>query len=169
MSTKMLWNAKTLAAFTLAVLAVLIGSMFLVGTSSATPGTGVTSEPIASGSLSDPIAAKFKTELGVVHTDVSKVALTKFTITPGGAVGWHQHSGPVWVVVASGTLTFYAGDDPTCTGKVHPQGSAFIDPGNDTHNARNEGSENLVIYVVFMLPADGAARIDEPNPGNCPF
>ncbi len=169
MSTKMLWNAKTLAVSTLAVLVVLIGSMFLVGISSATPGTGITSEPIASGSLSDPIAAKFKTELEVVHTDVSKVALTKLTITPGGAAGWHQHGGPLWAMVASGSMTFYDGDDPSCTGKVYPQGSAFMDPGDHTHNVRNEGSENLVIYVVFMLPADGAARIDEPNPGNCPF
>ena len=153
----------------LIVIAVLIGSMFLVSTASATPGTGITSEPITSGSLSEPISAKFKTDFGVVHTDVSKVTMVKLTIVPGGSSGWHQHGGPLWAVVASGTLTFYAGDDPSCTGKVYPQGSAFMDPGDHTHNVRNEGSENLVIYVVFMLPTDGAARIDEPNPGNCPF
>jgi hypothetical protein len=44
-----------------------------------------------------------------------------------------------------------------------------MDPGNHTHNARNEGSENLIVYVVFMLPEGGAPRIDVPNPGNCPF
>ena len=151
------------------VIAVLIGSTFLVGTASATPGTGITSEPIASGNLSGPVSAKFKTDFGVVHTDVSKVTLTKLTIAPGGAAGWHQHGGPLWVVVASGSLTYYDGDDPSCTGVVYPQGSAFMDPGGHTHNARNEGSENLVIYVVFMLPEGGAARIDVPAPGNCPF
>jgi quercetin dioxygenase-like cupin family protein len=98
--------------------------------------------------------------------------MSKVTFTPGGDTGWHQHSGPVWVVVASGSLTFYENDDLSCTGVVYPPGSAFMDPGNHTHTARNEGSENLVInlviYVVFMTPEGGATRIDVPAPGNYP-
>jgi quercetin dioxygenase-like cupin family protein len=151
------------------ILAILASMAVWVGTSKATPASGVTVEPIGSGSLSDPIWAKFKPPSGVVHTDVSKITMSKVTFVPGGDAGWHQHSGPVWVVVASGSLTFYEGDDPTCTGVVYPQGSAFMDPGNHTHTARNEGSENLVIYVVFMTPEGGATRIDAPAPGNCPF
>jgi quercetin dioxygenase-like cupin family protein len=151
-----------------AILAVLVSSMAWVGTS-ATPATGVTVEPITAGSLSDPISAKFKPPSGVVHTDTSRITISKVTFAPGGDAGWHQHSGPVWVVVASGSLTFYEGGDPTCTGEVFPQGSAFMDPGNHTHTARNEGSGNLVIYVVFMTPQGGATRIDVPAPGNCPF
>ena len=152
-----------------AILAVLVSSMVWVGTSRATPATGVTVEPITAGDLSDPISAKFKPPSGVVHTDTSRITISRVTFAPGGDAGWHQHSGPVWVVVASGSLTFYEGDDPTCTGEVFPKGSAFMDPGNHTHTARNEGSGNLVIYVVFMTPEGGATRIDVPAPGNCPF
>ena len=169
MSAKKLWKPKTLAVFALSMIVVLIGSMFAVRTVRATPGSGITPETLASGNLSDPISAKFKTEFGNVKADVSKTTLIKYTIIPGGVFGWHQHGGPLWVMVVSGSLTFYDSDDASCTGKVYQAGSAFMDPGNHTHNARNEGSENLVIYVVFMLPEGGAPRIDAPDPGNCPF
>lgn len=157
--------------FAMVLILVILSSMAVwVGTSKATPASGVTIEPIGAGNLSDPIWAKFKPQQGVVHTDVSRITMSKVTFAPGGVAGWHQHSGPVWVVVASGNFTYYEGDDPTCTGVVYPAGSAFMDPGSHTHNARNESSsENLVIYVVFMTPEGGATRIDVPAPGNCPF
>lgn len=152
-----------------AIVAVLVSSMVWVGNSRATSATGVTVELLTAGNLPGPIQSKFKPQSGVVHSDISRITMSKVTFAPGGDAGWHQHSGPVWVVVASGSLTFYEGDDPTCTGVVYPPGSAFMDPGNHTHTARNEGSENLVIYVVFMTPQGGATRIDVPAPGNCPF
>lgn len=152
-----------------AILAVLVSSAVWVGTSKATPGTGIISEPITSGSLPEPIWAKFKPQSGVVHTDVTKITMIKQTLSPGGSTGWHQHGGPIWVVVASGNLTLYDGGDPSCTGVAYPQGSAFMDPGTHTHIARNEGSENVVVYVTFMLPEGGATRIDVPAPGNCGF
>ena len=156
--------------FAIALILVLVASMAVwVGTSKATPASGLTIEPIASGSLSDPVEAKFKPQSGVVHTDVTKITMNKQTLAPGGTTGWHQHGGPIWVVVASGTLTLYDGDNPSCTGVVYPAGSAFMDPGDHTHLARNEGSENVVVYVTFMLPEGGATRIDVPAPGNCPF
>ena len=169
MSAKKSWSPKMLLVFALAVLVVLSSSIFPVATARATAGSGVTSEPIASGLLLETIPAKFKTETGTVQTDVTKTALIKYIIAPGGVFGWHQHGGPLWAMVVSGTLTFYHSDDPSCTGVKYPAGTTFMDPGNHTHNARNEGSENLVVYVVFMLPEGGAPRIDVPNPGNCPF
>jgi quercetin dioxygenase-like cupin family protein len=156
--------------FAIVLILTLVSSMAVwVGTSRATPASGLTIEPIASGNLSDPIDAKFKSPSGVVHTDVTKITMIKQTFTPGGTTGWHQHGGPIWVVVASGTLTLYEGDDASCTGVVYTPGSAFMDPGDHTHLARNEGSENVVVYVTFMLPEGGAPRIDVPAPGNCPF
>lgn len=168
MFTKRLWNTRTLAVFTLALLAVLIGAALSARPSGATPGEGVTSEPLASGNLADPVRAKFK-DWFKVDTDVSQVRVVRFTVTPGGYFGWHQHGGPVWAVIVSGTLTYYSGDDPACTPVTYPAGSTFMDPGNHTHNARNEGSEDVVVYATFMLPEGGAVRIDMPAPGNCPF
>jgi hypothetical protein len=37
------------------------------------------------------------------------------------------------------------------------------------HVVRNEGNVDLVTVVVSLVPADAARRIDQPNPGNCPF
>jgi quercetin dioxygenase-like cupin family protein len=159
---------RKLLVFT-AIAAVLVSSAIWVGTSKATSPTGLTSEPITSGSLPQPIGAKFKTQFGVIHTDVTQITMIKQTLAPGGSTGWHQHGGPIWVVIASGTLTLYDGDDPSCTGVVYSQGSAFMDPGTHTHIARNEGSVEVVVYVTFMLPEGGAPRIDVPDPGNCNF
>lgn len=90
-------------------------------------------------------------------------------IAPGGTFGWHSHPGPSIVVVKSGELTLYRGDDPTCTPTVVPAGSGFVDDGGDVHMVRNEGSVETVVYVTSLVPKGAARRIDEPSPGNCPF
>lgn len=143
----------------------------VAGIALATPPSGVTSTPIAQGSL-EPIDIKVKTgawKARIKTKGQSDVAVVENRIAPGGHFGWHSHPGPSLVIVKSGTLTFYRGDDPDCTPQEHPAGSAFVDPGGDVHIARNEGSEQLVVIVTRLLPAGAPGRIDEPNPGNCPF
>ncbi|HET9484701.1 MAG TPA: cupin domain-containing protein [Xanthomonadales bacterium] len=157
----------------------------------ATPGAGVTPRSIAIGVLPEAIRAKFKAahdderarrdwrvvlDAGQVQpthdesgTDVEDIVVIEFTIAPGGYFGWHKHGGPVWVVVKQGTLTLYDADDETCTGTAYIAGSAFLDSGDHVHNARNEGTEPVVVYGTFMLPDGGAVRVDAPNPGVCPF
>jgi quercetin dioxygenase-like cupin family protein len=154
----------------LAVIAAIIGSLLISQIAGATPPAGLSATPIASGALSETQQVKFKGHHGGFGkgTEVSTISIVRYEIEPGGSFGWHQHGGPLWVVVAEGTLTFY-GAQTGCAGRAHPAGSAFIDPGDMTHTARNEGSENLVIYVTFMLPEGAPARIDMPNPGVCPF
>ena len=169
MSANVSWNPKMLVTVALTVAVLLASSIYPIIKVGATPGSGVTGELIASGTLPEEVPAKFKTETGIVQADVSKINVIRYTIVPGGVFGWHEHGGPLWATVVSGNLTIYHGDDPTCTGEVYPAGSVFMDPGNHTHNARNEGTENLVVLVTFMLPEGGAPRIDVPNPGNCPF
>lgn len=150
---------------------VVCGSAFVPGGADATPGSGVSSEPVALGSLPEPVRAKLKDDLGGFDagTAVTQVTVIKFTIAPGGYFGWHRHGGPVWVVVAAGELTLYDSDDTTCTGRVHKPGSAFLDAGNHSHNARNEGVNPVVVYGTFLLPAGGAVRIDADDPKVCAF
>lgn len=169
MSANRSWRSKKTMLFILSVAVILASSVFPITRAAATPGSGVTGELVAAGTLLEPITSKFKTETGNVRTEVSEITVIKYTIAPGGVFGWHQHGGPLWANVVSGSLTFYHGDDPTCSGEVYPAGSVFMDPGNHIHNARNEGTENLVVLVTYMLPDGGAPRIDIPNPGNCPF
>ena len=155
----------------LLVLALLVGAALFVGTATATPGSGVTSTPIATGDLPEPTRIKFKQDTSGFGQglDVSRIMVVKLTLAPGGNFGWHQHSGPVWAVVTSGTLTIYHGDDPTCQPHVFAAGSTYFDSGDRTHIGRNEGDEPLEIYATFMLPEGGAPRIDVSNPGICPF
>jgi len=151
-------------------LALLLASSFAAAPAFATPGSGVTPTPITSGVLPEPIRVKLKHEDGFGDgTEVSNINIVKYTVAPGGYFGWHQHSGPVWVVVASGTLTYYGAEDPTCTGQAFSAGSAFLDAGNHTHNARNETSAPVEVYATFMLPAGGPVRVDMPDPGVCDF
>jgi quercetin dioxygenase-like cupin family protein len=150
---------------------VLCGSLLASSQAGATPGQGVSAEPVALGSLPEPIRAKLKGDHGgfTDGTAVAQITVIKFTIAPGGYFGWHRHGGPVWVVVAAGDLTLYDSDDTTCTGHVQRPGSAFLDAGNHTHNARNEGANPVVVYGTFMLPAGGVIRVDAEDPQVCSF
>jgi hypothetical protein len=86
----------------------------------------------------------------------------------GATTGWHAHPGPAFVLVKSGAVTAYSGDDPTCTGKTYTAGMSFIE-GTTPHILRNEGVLHAEIVVVFFVPAGQERRIDVPAPGNCPF
>jgi quercetin dioxygenase-like cupin family protein len=159
------WKARWTVVQVTAVVAVLVGSVLWAGTSHATPGSGVTLQLLASGNLPQPVQVKVKA--GSENTiDVFQIQTYKITIAPGGYTGWHQHGGPHLIVVASGTLTYYRGDDPTCTGVNYPAGSSILDPGFTTHFVRNEGPVDVVNYVTQLLPIMGIFRIDIPAPGN---
>jgi quercetin dioxygenase-like cupin family protein len=152
-------------------MALLMGAAAVVGTSTATPPAGVTAIPLADGNLPVPVRVKLMDEDGGFGsgTSVTRIFMVKYLVEPGGSFGWHQHGGPLWVVVTAGTLHFYSGEDPECQAQVFPTGSAFLDPGDHTHFARNEGDTLLEVHVAFMLPTGGPPRIDVPAPGNCPF
>jgi quercetin dioxygenase-like cupin family protein len=152
----------------------LVG-VFALGLTAGVVAAGQPARPvvttIATGSLPAPAHAVIvaRGEMGAVAgvADVSEVRVVKFALAPGGALPWHQHPGPVWVVVTRGTLTFYSA---ACDAHPYPAGSAFFDPGNLTHTARNEGDEPVEFIATFMFPADaGAASVPQPIPGSCPF
>jgi quercetin dioxygenase-like cupin family protein len=155
-------------ALSLAALAVLA----IVATALATPSIGVTSTTFAIGSF-DEIHAKTLSSSWQARIDTkgaTDVHILENRIVPGGTFGWHSHPGPSIVVVKSGALTLYKGDDPTCTPQVVTAGSGFVDDGNDVHLVRNEGSVDTVVYVTSLVPHGAARRIDvTPAPGNCPF
>jgi hypothetical protein len=101
--------------------------------------------------------------------DNTDIAVADIVVVPGGHSGWHSHPGPVLVVVKTGTLTFYHGDDPTCSGASYPAGTAFVEEGGRVGIARNEGAVTVNNVVTFFVPAGGPTRIDADRPGNCPF
>jgi quercetin dioxygenase-like cupin family protein len=148
-----------------------LGVLVVAATALATSAFGVTSTPLGQGRL-EAVDLKVKTgdwKLRLNADSLSDISVTENRVAPGGSFGWHSHPGPSLVVVKSGTSTFYRGDDPTCTGEMHPTGTAYVDPGGVVHTARNEGTVDLVLIVTRLVPSGAAPRIDEANPGNCPF
>jgi len=151
----------------LAGLAVLV----IATTALATPGSGVTSTVFAVGTFQELEAKTLSSDwqVRISTKGVTDVHILENRIVPGGTFGWHSHPGPSIVVVKSGALTLYRGDDPSCTPQVFAAGSGFVDNGGDVHVVRNEGSVDAVVYVTSLIPQGAGRRIDEPSPGTCSF
>jgi quercetin dioxygenase-like cupin family protein len=157
----------------LAAVTALVATALIVLPALATPPSGVTSTTFAVGTF-DEIDARTETltwgarllTKGAGGTDVH---VLENKIAPGGTFGWHSHPGPSIVVVKTGELTLYHADDPECTPHVVGPGSGFVDEGGKVHVVRNEGSVETVVYVTSFVPKGAVRRIDEPDPGNCPF
>ena len=153
------------------------GAAVLATAAAASPGSGVLSGAVlARGAFVDPVDIKFKVSGGDAKIlqvrEAQDTVVQSITLAPGGTTGWHSHPGPVVVVVASGALTFYSSDDPTCTGRTYTAGQAFVDSGQGhVHTARNlSQSENLqLLATYFDVPAGGAFRLDVADPGTCQF
>lgn len=97
------------------------------------------------------------------------MAVQDIVFAPGGQSGWHQHPGPVFILVKSGTMTFYEAGDRHCRPIVRTAGQGYLDEGTG-HIARNETTEPAENIVVYLAPQAAALRIDIPvAPGNCPF
>jgi quercetin dioxygenase-like cupin family protein len=156
----------------LAFLVAIVGvAAYAAGTVLATLPSGVLSTLFAVAQF-DELHAKTLSTKWQARIDTkgeTDVHVLENRIAPGGSFGWHSHPGPSIVVVKSGALTLYRGDDPTCTPQVIEAGSGFVDDGGDVHLVRNEGSVETVVYVTSLVPRGAARRIDEPSPGNCPF
>jgi quercetin dioxygenase-like cupin family protein len=90
-------------------------------------------------------------------------------IGPGGSFGWHSHPGPSFVIIKSGMATVYLGADPMCRAHRFRAGTGFVDKGRAVHIVRNEGRVDLVTVVVSFTPRGATRRIDEGDPGTCPF
>lgn len=92
------------------------------------------------------------------------------TWLPGGSTGWHTHPGHSLIIVTSGSVTAYEGDDPDCKPEVYTAGMGFVDPGGDhVHLIRNEGSVDATTVAVQLIPAGAVRRIDAADPGHCSF
>jgi hypothetical protein len=145
-------------------------------TPSFTVGSGLTAAILSRATFSDPKDQVFKVKriTGDWHVEIKSMpaldlAVQSIVFQAGGQSGWHSHPGPVFVQVISGTVTFYHSDDPTCTGAVRTAGQEFLDVGGDAHIARNETAAPAEVIATYFAPPGAALRIDEPNPGNCPF
>jgi hypothetical protein len=135
-----------------------------------------TSTPLGRATFTDPKDPQLmvKRVTGDFHVEVKAkpaldVAMQSIAFPAGSQSTWHKHPGPVFIIVAEGTMTFYESDDPTCTGVVKTKGQGFLDEGEHAHIARNESGAPAQTVVTYLVPKGAALRIDQPRPGNCPF
>ncbi|MEU0083784.1 cupin domain-containing protein [Streptomyces sp. NPDC006274] len=99
------------------------------------------------------IAAKSPTDV-VVRT---------LTTEPGGSTGWHQHPGQVLAIVGSGTLTRTLDD---CSLEATEPGDVVREPAGarHRHTGRNLGTEPVVVYVTYFVPAGSPLSTRTPRP-----
>jgi quercetin dioxygenase-like cupin family protein len=101
---------------------------------------------------------KFKTKEPV------DVRVQSVTIDPGGRSGWHHHPGMVVVAVETGTVTVL---DAACNASTYgpgsPNGSVFIESGDEPGEVRNTTDKPATVYATFIAPdADpGVFRIED--------
>jgi hypothetical protein len=157
-----------------------------VGAPSFTLASGVTSTSVNRGSAG---TFHIQTNTNGYHLemntqDSTDVVVATVSFDRSGSSGWHSHPGPVFAVVKSGSVTVYQvgshgderegnddhGDHGTCSGTVHPAGTAFVEPPGHIMNAVNEDKNNpAVVLATYVIPKGAAVRIDQPKPENCAF
>ncbi len=134
----------------------------MVGPGAATPPSGLVNLPLARGTnVSD----------GTIPLQVgTDVAMAQITVGLGGSSGWHSHPGGAIIVVKTGTLTVYRALGSQCQTSTYSAGQAFIERPGEVDQVVNTGTIPYVLFVTFpRVPQGDSARIDEPDPGNCPF
>ena len=152
----------------------------LAGAVLATPGSGTTGVVAARAAFADVVDLKFSIRDDYRGRDNIQVrnagdtVMQQITFAPGGFSGWHSHPGPAVVLIKSGQLTFYDGEDDSCTGRTFLAGQALIDPGQGhVHFALNQGTTPAEVWVTYfdVPPGIGSTgvRDDAPAPGNCLF
>lgn len=154
--------------------AAVAAAVAVVTLARATPGTGTTSVLVGRATFAETFKVKRPPaqdgwEVELKAKPGLDVAVQTITFQPGGQSGWHRHPGPVLISVVEGTMTFYEGDDPSCTPVVRSAGQGFVDTGTHAHIARNETSAPAKNVVTYLVPPGASLRIDEPDPGNCSF
>lgn len=152
----------------------------LAGAVLATPGSGTTGVVAARAAFADIVDLKFSIRDDYRGRDNIQVrnagdtVMQQITFAPGGFSGWHSHPGPAVVLIRSGELTFYDGDDESCSGRTFSAGQALIDPGQGhVHFAVNQGTTPAEVWVTYfdVPPGTGSmgVREDAAAPGTCPF
>lgn len=146
------------------------------GSASSAAALRTTSKLLGRATFGDPSSETFKIKriTGDWHIELKSkslfdIAVQTIDFPSGSSSSWHSHPGPVFIQVALGTMTFYEGNDPTCTPIVRKKGEGYLDMGDHARIARNETDLPAQNVVTYFAPPGADLRVDQPRPGNCPF
>ncbi|MBB3037324.1 hypothetical protein [Hoyosella altamirensis] len=138
-----------------AALTAAVGVLLMPAIAAATPSAGVESEVL--GTFDVPFSLPGAPAGG---TDVT---FRRIEIAPGGYTGWHWHEGPVYALVAGGTLTRVLAD---CAEVVSPAGTVVeevVGPA-ERHNGVNKGDVPTVLFVTYLIPSGQPIAVDVEAP-----
>jgi quercetin dioxygenase-like cupin family protein len=105
---------------------------------------------LARGTLAGPV--KYNVDDIKVQTKADVDIVTVAVRFPTGAsAGWHNHPGPVFVVVLDGTISVW---DEACVKHQYSTGQSFFEPGPaGSLLVKNESASTEVhIYATFIVP-----------------
>src|SRR5262245_344412 len=139
---------------------------FALGIAWATPPVGFTATNIVGPVAIDELDTVHQTpDYGVLMMSrgVSDVYVTHLKIVPGGHGGWHSHPGPSIITVKSGTATFYD-ECNDFVPQTFSKGTGFVEDAECVHLLANEGSVDLEVVVIQIVPFGAPRRIDEADP-----
>src|SRR5436305_2014253 len=156
----------------LLALVAVAASVVVVGVAFGTPPLGTaTTSTLADGNTVNTVNAHAGPLLLQTHAAV-EVFQTSSTAQPGWSSGWHQHTGPIIVNIAAGTMTFYEpamsgnhvkkgnGQDD-CTVTTVTAGHAFLETPGTPVIARNQGSVAVSWVTTQIIPVGASHRVDE--------
>lgn len=100
----------------------------------------------AAGELDEPV------DVSVDGGDAGvSVTFREITIEPGASTGVHCHHGQLIAVVQAGALTHYSETHPGGV-RVYEVGDAIIEGAGYPHEGRNEGADDVVLWVTYVIP-----------------
>jgi len=152
-----------------------LASTFFVAPALATPGQNFTPSPIVSGNFGtlNVNTSKDKTDkwgLILKTLDSTDIGADRLTVQGGGFSGWHAHPAPVFVTVTQGSIVWYNGSDPLCTGTPYNAGQSFIEDAYVTHNVTSANGAEFIAVVIKPAGFPGPAfRLNRDKPNNCNF
>ncbi len=94
--------------------------------------------------------------------------LSSVVVNPGGNVGWHTHSGPVFINIRRGTLTLVEYRDGICERRDVGSGLTILEQGTGVHNAYNLTGTTVEYATAAWAPHGVPQRIDMADPGCVP-
>ena len=100
--------------------------------------------------------------------DPSRIVVARVTVQPGAAFPWHLHPGPVIGTIAAGELVITNADD--CVERPYPTGTAFVEPGDKIHTARNPTDGVTTVIATFLdAPPEGPLTVTQgiEPPADC--
>ena len=75
------------------------------------------------------------------------------------AFPWHNHPGPVFIMVQSGSLTYQDTVDDTCRDRTYTAGQGLVDPGFGHVHRVIAGPSGAEAYFFFILPPRSETHI----------